>query len=524
MRRFVLSWLLIALIGAPHVASSSVQKGRSLIRGGLSASGGGGGGSVDLSEYRTVTYGATEFYCDPTRSLASAGTGSSGDPWNLNQCQSEPDCGDVVGILPVGAGTPVDLAAPNDSAADEPAFDPDGVTDCTAGNRLVYVARYAAITLDRSTIASNQNRSEIRHAGTADAADVVGTGGPVVGVHDHNYVTYDGLFIDMNEAEITGDGGAVKCHSSTGFTFRNFVIKGTTTDVDSNAGMMASEICTDETIANGLMFDFDNAPTGGGLNQDGEAMFAYGDQNYTWEHLTIDNTDRGPFPKGTATGGTVFNYGTIRYVVVKNVITCYTFNDFDPVQTTTFQYSLCHDYSLQGIQLAHLTSQIRNFTIDHVTVADGPCTSGNCSGALYIKHCTSATECASGADDGTMSGVSITNNIFDVTNGNGVARNIDAEIFIGTFATLNYNGYYRGGSALSHSYNGNTYTSTGTDISTWKVGSGNKEANSVGFTSEIFTNRAGNVFTVTGGALTASSTGGQIGCYATSETIGIITS
>lgn len=64
--------------------------------------------AFDFSEYRTPTHGAPH-YCNPTRALANNGAGTLGDPWNMVQCATQPVADNRVGILPVGAGTPVSL-------------------------------------------------------------------------------------------------------------------------------------------------------------------------------------------------------------------------------------------------------------------------------------------------------------------------------------------------------------------------------------------------------------------------------
>ena len=233
--------------------------------------------TLDTSAYRQNTYGAPDHYCDPTRSLASSGTGTLGDAWNLNQCQSEPVCGDVIGILPVGSGTPVQVSVP--ATYQEPAFLP--TADCTLGNPLVYVTQTAAITLDRSTIATNQNRSELRTNGTAESADVTGTGRAAYGCYSNDYIIYDGWFVDMAQAGINGDQGIITARNATGCEFRNFAIKGTTTDMDSNPIAWRPDNTVNTVLSNFAIWDFVNTPTGGGLNQEGYFADQYGDQTCT---------------------------------------------------------------------------------------------------------------------------------------------------------------------------------------------------------------------------------------------------
>lgn len=461
-----------------------------------------GWAAFDTSEYRTATYGAPDHYCDPTRSLASSGSGTLGDPWNLTQCQTQPVCGEVIGLLPVGGGTPVQIPV-SAGNYNEPAFEPSGITDCTLGNELVYVAKYAAIALTRATITTDPNRTEFRTDGVAEAADIVGTGRAAYGTYDHDYVIYDGIFVDMAQVGINGDQGIISVFNATGVKFLNFRIKGTTTDMDSNPIVYRPGNATNTVLSNFESWDFDNAPTGGGLNQNGIWSDQYGDHNYLIEHFVLDNVDRGLFAKGTAAG--TFNYGTIRYGVIKNVSQCLAFNDFDATNLTTVEYVLCTGWSFVGVTLENQTSVSRNFLMHHVTIANGPCSS-SVPGPFYLRNGVSAVN------------VGWRDNILDMLNG-GFCNGVDAGEFTGTFpsGTVDYNGYYKAGATVTWSLNGSSYNTIGN----WRTATG-KEASSLVLASDPFTNRAGSDFTVAVGhaAKTASSTGGEIGAYAGSETVG----
>ena len=457
----------------------------------------------DNSEYRQTTYGAPDHYCDPTRSLASSGTGTLGDPWNLTQCQSEPVCGEVIGLLPVGSGTPVQIPVPTGGVPNnEPSFNPTGITDCTLGNELVYVAKYAAISLDRATITTNQNRTEFRTNGTAEAADVVGTGHAAYGTYDHDYVIFDGIFTDMAYVGINGDQGVISTVNATGVQFLNFRIKGTTTDMDSNPVIYRPGNSVDTTLSNFEVWDFDNSPTGTGLNQNGLFSDQYGDRNYTIEKFVLDNTDRGIFPKGTQGGN--FNYGTIRYGIIKNVQTCMLFNDFDSVNVTEVHHVLCYGWQNYGINLSGQTSAPRNFLLHHVTISGGTpaCTSTNDAGPFYIQQ-------------GTPSNVTIRDNIFDYPN-TAYCRGMWLNE-ISTMPTANYNGYYRGAGSPSWSFNGGTSTT----IANWRSAT-SQEADSTVLASDPFYDRGNSDYSLAVGhaANTASTTGGELGAYEGNHVIG----
>lgn len=474
--------------------------------------------AFDSSEYRQSTYGAPDYYCDCTRSLSSNGDGSLGDPWNLEQAMANAVAGDVVGFLPVGSGTPVDMDAPSAGGYSEiPAFQP--ANSGTSGNPIVFVTKFAASKLWKdspTTIATNQSRTELRHAGTAAVAtgpSETGTGGACYGAHTRNYITYDGFFVDMAEAEIRSDTGVLAAQACTGITFRNFVVKGTTTNCQSNAIIYRPENAVNTVVANFAAYDFSNDPTGSDTPQAGLFSDQYGDQNFLIEHFEIDNLDMGIFLKGTSPGP-LYNYGTIQYGIVSDTASPIRFNDLDTTNITTIQYVLAYNtigarpkvISPDGLVFDVISSAPRNITIDHCTVAKIDSTDINVNAALFVE----------GGSPSMGSNVVITNNIFDMDSGSN-----GHEVYLETVlpATLNYNFYYKNGSAESYVYNGTQYNS----FATWQAAISGRDANSVEGASSPFNNRASDDYTINTGhaAYTMSSTGGQVGCYGTTEVIGI---
>lgn len=459
------------------------------------------GAAVDLSEYRTATYGPPTHYCDPTLSVAApSGSGTSGDPWNMTRCMTEPVAGNVVGIK---AGVSVDLPAPNTDNI--PAFNPSH--SGTSGSRIVYVTQWAAIGL--SNVATNALRTEFRHAGVAPGISGgvgTGNGGPMLGAYLVDYITYDGFYIDMAEAYMMEDSGVIRAEQCRGITFKNFVIKGAALTVASNPIVYRPQDAVDTILSNFRVYDFTNDPTGSATPQ--AALFSdqYGDQNFLIEKGEIYNTQRGIFLKGSGFSslGDQLNYGTIRYMNVHDVRSCYQFNALSTTQTTTLEYSLCYNVALEGqgdggVVLSSETTSARNLTIDHVTVAKVDAASANTNGGLITRN----NQLAAGAN-----GVTITNNIIEGNNGA-----FGYQVYLpGANAPqmFNYNGYYRNGGTELFYHNG----AESDTIAEWRTSTG-KEANSLFLGSSPFTNRASDVYTIAGGhaALTASSTGGEIGAY-----------
>ena len=453
----------------------------------------------DSSEYRQNTYGPPRRYCDPARLLTSNGTGTLADPWNMSQCAALPVAGDVVGVLPG-----VSVRLPTTANDNIPAFNPSN--SGTVNNRIVYVTRYAAVAL--TNVATNASRTELRHNGGAPT--IVngvggGTGCAAYGANGRNYITFDGFFVDMAQAYMKEDSGVIRPENSTGIHFKNFVIKGAVLTIASNPVVYRPHNAVDTVLSNFRVYDFINDPTGSNTPQ--AALFSdqYGDQNFLIEHFEITNTQRGIFLKGTTPGPT-FNYGTIRYGIVSNVTSCYQFNDLHPSNLTTLEYNLCYDLTYgAGIYLSSETTAARNILIHHNTVARVNSSNPNTHGGFYSRT------------NGIGSNVTIRDNLVDITSGT-YGHGVDFGEISGLPATLNYNGYTKNGSTVTFAHNGTAYNS----INAWRSATG-KDTNSQILSSSPFVNRANGNFRVAAGhaAMTASSTGGQIGAYATSVPIGV---
>jgi len=454
--------------------------------------------AFDPSEYRQNTYGPPNHYCDPARALTSLGSGTLADPWNMSQCATQPVAGDVVGVLP---GVSVRLPTTNNDNI--PAFNPSN--SGTVDRRIVYVTKHAAVAL--TGVETNPLRTELRHNGSAPYISNgvgAGTGAPMYGSYQRNYITFDGFYVDMAQAYMKEDSGVIRPESARGIHFKNFVIKGATLNVASNPVVYRPHNAMDTVLSNFRVYDFINIPTGSATPQ--AALFSdqYGDQNFLIEHFEIRNTQRGIFLKGTTPGPT-FNYGTIRYGIVSDVSSCYQFNDLDPGNTTTLQYSLCYNTSQGGgVVLSSETSPARNLIIDHVTVAKVDSSSINTEGGIITRN------------NGIGSNVTITNNLVDNNSGT-FGHQVSLRNTLPT--AMNNNGYYKNGGTESFVFNGVQHNS----FSSWVGAISGRDANSQELTSSPFVDRANNNFRIIAGhpMKTASSTGGEIGAYGGSRTVGV---
>jgi hypothetical protein len=455
--------------------------------------------AFDPSEYRQNTYGPPTRYCDPTRALNNPGAGTLSNPWNLDQAMRLAVAGDVVGILP---GVSVRLPSTNnDNIA---TFRP--YNSGTASSRIVYVTRFAAVAL--TDVANNPNRTQLRHDGVravATGSSETGSGSAIMGSYGTNYVTFDGFYIDMVDAQPKSDGGVIRPENTIGTHFRNFEIKGTRTNMGTNPVIYRPNNARDTVLSNFRVYDFSNDPSNSNTPQRGLFSDQYGDQNFLIEHFEMRNVERGIFLKGTYNG--TFNYGTIRYGIISQTLECFRFNDLDPVNVTRVEYSLCYDVIPGGIGtglgLTAETSAPRNLLVHHVTIARMQ-SAGLINGGLYARRQMS-------------SNVQFRDNLVELDNGpNGHAVAM-AEITTMP-QVLDYNGYYKNGSTVTFAFNNVEYN----NINTWRSVTGRDQHSQV-LTSSPFVDRNSANFRIANGhpAMTMSSTGGQLGAYAGPEVPGV---
>jgi hypothetical protein len=457
----------------------------------------------DASDYRQNTYGPPTHYCDPTRLLNNNGAGTLANPWNLTQAMTLAVAGNVVGFLPG-----VSVRMPISGSVRIPAF--DARASGTANNRIVFVTRFAAVALPN--VETNPNRTELRHDGpraVANGSGETGGGGPIYGSYWRDYLTFDGFYVDMAQAQPRSDSGVLRVENATGVHLRNFVIKGTTTNMHSNPVIYRPGGAVGTVLSNFRAYDFNNDMTGSDTPQPGHFSAQYGDQDFLIEHFEIRNVQRGIFLKGTGqgpNGPNTFNSGTIRYGIVSQVADCFMFHALDPARITTVEYNLCQDISGgQGINLLSLLVPTENLLVHHNTVA-------------RIDSANPMTEGGIGSSrTGIGPNVVIRDNLIDV-NGGPHGHGVDFGAIASLPATLNFNAYYKNASNVTWSFNNVEYNT----LASWRAATG-REANSQVLTSGPFVNRSNADFHIVPGhpVKTMSSTNGEIGAYATSEIIGV---
>ena len=158
-----------------------------------------------------------------------------------------------------------------------------------------------------------------------------------------------------------------------------------------------------------------------------------------------------------------------------------------------------------GIYLSSETTPARNLLIHHNTVARLNGANSNANGGIYSRS------------RGVGSNVIIRDNLIDISSGP-YGRGVDFGEVPTLAQQLDYNGYYKAGSSPRFGFNGIEYPA----MSHWRSATGH-DAHSQVFTTSPFVNRSAADFRVPAGhpARTASSTGGEIGAFAATRTIGV---
>jgi hypothetical protein len=450
-------------------------------------------GDFDTTEYRTSTYGAPTHYCDPAATSNGAGTLLS--PWTTAQAMSDAVAGNVVGWLP---GQSVVHA--HSTSTQTPTLNP--ANSGTLGNPIVHVTKYAAIAL--TNVTTNALRTQLRHDGvgvvSTGPSSESGDGASMFGSLSRNYITWDGFYVDIDQAEIASDTGCISIRECTGVKVYNFYIKSKELTCNTNAVIYRPNNCVGTVLSNFIIEDHSNVAPG---LQAGIASDAYADQDYTIEYGTVRNSDRGFYTKG-APGG-VGNYGVMRYLIVHGVDIGLAFNAWDTTgELQEVHHCLIYDYDSVGLQIGTNHPTAENQLIHHCTVANGAATGGGANGPIYIKGGSSATT--------AFSNYIVRDCIFDWAHA-GAGRAVEGGEYTGTtFPTMNYNRYYRVGASVTWTMSSSTLTT----IADWRtvLGGGTQEANSDTLASDPFTSRATDDYSIaTAALLTADSSGGELGCY-----------
>lgn len=239
------------------------------------------------------------------------------------------------------------------------------------------------------------------------------------------------------------------------------------------------------------------------------AMTFYGSLDVTIENNTFDNVTTGIYVK--ASDGTNYSSGVIRFNYFYNNmigIECANGEPAAVLETTQNLFVMAgasgaqHCFSFDSSPGGEGLNLVQNFNVHHNTLI----------GAGDPTHGTLEVD-----DNIDGTGCSFANNIVAQFN-TSASPLIDCKHTLTNFTAFDFNRYYENGQTIQYYFQ----TGLNAGIAAWRTASG-RDANSTEGDPQ-FVNQATGDYRLAGGSpcLTASSTGGPIGCYITgSEEIGL---
>ena len=366
----------------------------------------------------------------------------------------------------------------------------------TVSNPLIFFAPYPAAT----NYGSPSLYTEVRKIGVAG-----GTNCPVLGVTNKNYVIFDGFYADEDYNYAAPNGGIFLLQLTTGPALRRVAIRrstGASYPAGYNGNAIYLEATIDAVITDSLLSG--HATSQGNIHNDSNNEI-YNSANYLVENNTFDGHNVGFFCKENDAGSPYVTSGTVRY---NRFLNGRRHIEIQQGVTNVVHNNLLYSMSQSG---------------DSAIVMDAGPNRGNED--LNFHHNTIVI-------NSTNTGFQIEPTIFIVTSdfkdniiyGSAGAtgymiQSVGASVnWSWADWTMNYNNYYNGGTLTFVDDDGSTVSG----IANWRTTSG-EDANTI-TTDPQFVDAANFNFKLNAGspALTASSTGGPVGCYITGdEEIGV---
>lgn len=434
------------------------------------------------------TYTATHYV---TSTATGTGNGSMENPWTLTQAMANAREGNAVQVAP---GI---YEGPSTGDGLSPTFRPSH--DGTAAQPIVFFAQYPA-----ATETNPANWSRLRRTGPADSP-LIGAGGD--GAY-RSHIIIDGFYFNYNEGAMPSGRGIVYLgFNNTGNKVRRLrVDRANLGDADDTDNFNCIQIhgSANAEITDNLF--------NGGYDAEGShnesCITTYGALNFIIEHNTFQNVTTGIYVKGSFGG--VGNQGRIRFNRFTGVRTGIELTENENGGTVEVSQNLFYDWVGVAIVFENsVAAEHRNFIVHHNTIVVP--TAGGTSGPVSLEN-----------------GIDMTGNVFrDNIVASVVAGNMQVLVnayemaSLANFAQWDYNLYYNNGATPTFAINGAIQSG----LANWQSAS-SRDANSR-VTLPQFVNADAADFRLTNNgqaALTASSTGGPVGCYVTgSETIGIRT-
>lgn len=455
------------------------------------ASPGGGNNPPQPGDPGVIPYTYT-----PTHYVAATATGSGDgslqNPWTLAQAMANANAGNAVQVAPgiyEGASTGDGL---------NPTFRPSH--DGSPTQPIVFFAQYPA-----ATESNPANWSRLRRTGAADSP-LIGAGGD--GAY-RSHIIIDGFYFNYNEGAMPSTRGIVYLgFGNTGNKVRRNRFDranlGAADDGD-NYNCIQIHSSANAEIADNLFY--------GGYDASGShnesCITTYGALDFVIEHNTFEGVTTGIYVKGSFGG--VGNRGRIRFNRFLGFKSGVELTENENGGSVEVYQNLFYDWNGTNATAAivfenSVAPEHRNFVVRHNTIiTPAP---GGVAGPIFVE-----------------SGVDMTANVFrdnivaSIETGNTqVLVNAFDVVSLNNFTQWDYNLYYNNGTTPTFAINGVVHSG----MAAWRAAS-NRDSNSI-TTAPQFVNAAARDFRLVNNgqpALTASSTGGALGCYLTgTEVIG----
>lgn len=358
----------------------------------------------------------------------------------------------------------------------------------SAGNPIVIVGKYNPVAM--ADPLTDANRTELQAgSGSYGGSD----SHPVFGANNRDYITWVNIVCNEDNCVTKSDNGPCYIADSTACTIDHCVIRGSTNAyfaADNHSAIRIGEGGTTDTghiISNNVMYNFTV-----GLSTNAAAVITYGAQNTTIENNEVYDCTTGFYIKGTGASNTTWNYGPITSNLIYSVSQGMRLEAVDPIHDVTASNNLIYSFTGAGIVygISAGAGNTRNIILSRNSIV---ATSATANNGLYVKALT-----------GT--GNEVGDNIIAIYGTTGQNYIDGGEYTDNNFAGITYNGFYGSTDGTPWSWNGANQA----NVAAFESAATNAANNQV-LGADPFVNQGGGDYTVTGAALTASSTGGPIG-------------
>lgn len=371
----------------------------------------------------------------------------------------------------------------------------------TSGSRITFTAKYPATH-------NATSRTKFRNTNNAPPA----SGAPVICAF--SYVTLDGFWFDYADGGLPSTRGVVAtspigASQMYGVHFRRLRFDRTDlggNDDGDNFGCVHLWGNRNSVVSD-CIFSGGHASAGGSENE--ACIETYGAWNITIQHCTFENVKTAFYIKGSNADWA--NSGVLQYCKIKNAYDAIRLNsgplaaqsgEVFEVKQNLIYHDGVQDYA-SGVHFMGFTNNLNDFIVHHNTSVGL-----QSEGAPVFR-----------SQWGTLqTGNEFRDNIACVLAGDSAEPIVNWQHAsgFGDFDVMNYNLYYNAGSTPDFYYG-----SFRNGLAAWQSATG-MDANSQVANPNFANAGAENYRLTTGAALTASSTGGPVGCYITgTEEIGV---